>query len=64
MATETINVGAELRKETLKIKIVGRRRVAVRVWIATRLFLLGGWIAGPTTSIEATWSAPIRTGSV
>lgn len=51
-STLKVNVNGAVKKSTMTIKIVGKRRMRVRLWIAQRLLRLAGWIAGPATKIE------------
>ena len=37
-----------------RIKITGMREMRVRMWISTRLIMLGMWVIGGRTEIEET----------
>jgi len=52
LGTITYDPREDLAGMTIKVRIVGCRRLRARTWLACRLFLLAGYIAGTKCDVQ------------
>lgn len=50
--TADINAHGLLRHTTMKVRIVGLRTFKARIWLGTKLFVLGAWVLGCGVNVE------------
>lgn len=53
-ALASINVNGLARNIEVKFELTGLRRFRLRMWMAAKVILFAGWIAGFTTEITVT----------
>ena len=41
-----INMTDCMKNVTLEVKVTGMRQLRVRIWIATKILMLGAWVMG------------------
>ncbi len=57
MKAGTVNVAGLMRQHRLKIKIVGRKRLKIRLWLGVRLIEIACFIIGCNAEISHEWTA-------
>jgi hypothetical protein len=49
----SLNAADAMKGVKLSVRFVGARRLAARIWLASKLFVLAAWVAGVEIEIDS-----------